>query len=101
MSGIYREPEFFSSYQAKSLGDKIYENLGKDFRTKSLSEVVECIMLRSFSIGESAKEGESPVETEFICKVSFRACKAEIDKENGFKKGEEGHTLLFPLWSRV
>lgn len=88
MGRVYRESEFFSSYQAKSLGDKIYENFGEDLRTESFSKVVEGIMFRGFSVGESAKEGESPIETEFVRKVSFRACKAEIDKEDGFKKGD-------------
>jgi len=78
----------FISYQAKSLRDKIYENFGEYFRTESLSEIMEDIVFRGFSVGESAKEGKSTIKTEFVRKVSSGACKAEIDKEDCFKKGD-------------
>lgn len=84
--GVDREAEVFFFDKAEGLGDEIHDDLTEGFLSESLSEVVESVVFRGISVGESTEVGESSIVAEFSGEVSFGGGVAEVDEQEGFEE---------------
>lgn len=85
--GINGELQGLCLNKTEALGNEIDQNLIEDILSKSFSEIVESIVLRCFTVRETAEVSQSSIETELFGEVSFRRSKAEINEKEGFKEG--------------
>ena len=86
MGAIDGKVKVFSFNKGDSLANIGKKYIREDIFRDSFSEVVEGVVVRSFSEGETAEIGESDIVAEFSCKIPFRFGKAEIDEKECFKK---------------
>ena len=87
VGGINGELQAFSLNKTEALSDKIDQNIIEDILSKPFSEIMEGIVLGSFTVRETAEVSQSSIEAELFSEVSFRASKTEIDEKKGFKEG--------------
>ena len=85
--GINGELQGLSLNKTEALSNEIDQNLIEDIISKSFSEIMESIVLGSFTVGKTAEISQSSIETELLGEVSFRGSKTEIDEKKGFKEG--------------
>ncbi len=85
--GINGELQGLCLNKTEALSNEIDQNLIEDIIAKSFSEIMESIVLGSFTVGKTAEVSQSSIETELLGEVSFRASKTEIDEKNGLKEG--------------
>jgi hypothetical protein len=84
---INREFQRLSLDKAEALSNKIDKDFIENLLTESFSEIMKGIVLRSFTVRETAEVSQSSIKTELFSKVSLRGGKTEINEKESLEEG--------------
>jgi len=86
MSRIYGQGSFSFPFTSKSLGDQGFQNLFESFHPNSFLKDSKSVMRRGFTVGESTKIAQTPVESQFSSEMSLGTGFSKRNQKQGFEE---------------